>query len=445
MKIRSLANRLHLALGISLTLLIALAWWLGHYALHRSADAYVLHRLQHDAEALLGVIAVDPSGLETGAMPIYSQPYSGHYFALRRDEGSVVRSRSLWSHDLPLPALRPGEVRTAEIAGPDGQRLMVRTAGYQLRGDTLVLAVAEDLLPLASVLRGFERWFAALAIVGLAAMLLLAQWLVRRTFHALDPVYRDIDALEHGTTDRITTAVPTEIRPLVDKLNGLLAVYAQRLTRSRNAAGNLAHALKGPLMLMLQQLDQAPGPMTPDSRGICRQQVERVRDLVERELKRARIAGGGTAGSLFEPAEELPVLRDLLLRMYADKDLRLDCRLKAVGALAADREDLLELFGTLLDNACKWAAAQVRCTMENSEAGIRIRVEDDGPGCDEDALARLGERGARLDESIAGHGLGLSIAREIVEQYGGTLRLGRSAELGGFAATVVLPLRQAAG
>ena len=443
MRVKSLASRLHLALGISLTLLIALAWWLGHSALHRSAEAYVLHRLQHDAEALLGVIAVDPASLSSGAMPIYSQPYSGHYFMLRWDDGGVMRSRSLWSHDLPLPALAPGQVKEQEVDGPDDQRLLVRAAGYHLRGRALVLAVAEDLLPMEAFLRGFERWFAVLAVAGLLATIIIARWIVRRAFRALDPVYRDIDALEHGTTDRLSDDVPTEIRPLVDKLNGLLAVYDKRLQRSRNAAGNLAHALKGPLMLMLQQLEQKAGPLAADSRAICRQQVERVRALVERELKRARIAGGGTAGSLFEPAEELPILRDLLLQMYGEKQLEIKCRLDRVGALAADREDMLELFGTLLDNACKWAAGRVCCAIEQTDAGIRARIDDDGPGCSNDELARLGERGTRLDEGVAGHGLGLSIAQEIVEQYGGTLKFGGSDHLGGFAATVVLPLQQA--
>jgi signal transduction histidine kinase len=442
MTLKSLASRLHLALGVSLTVLIVLAWWLGHYALHRSAEAYVLHRLQHDAEALLGVIAVDPASLGGGAMPIYSQPFSGHYFALRWAGGNVERSRSLWSHGLPLPALAPGEVATMQIDGPDGQQLLVRAAGYQLRQRQLVLAVAEDLLPMEAFLQRFERWFAVLAIVGLAAIIGVARWIVHRAFRALNPVYRDIDALEHGTTDRLSDDVPTEIRPLVDKLNGLLAVYDKRLQRSRNAAGNLAHALKGPLMLMLRQLEQKAGPLAADSRAVCRQQVERVRDLVERELKRARIAGGGTAGSLFEPAEELPVLRDLLLQMYGDKALRIDCRLDHAGALAADREDMLELFGTLLDNACKWAAGRVRCAIDRTDAGIRACIEDDGPGCSDAELAGLGQRGNRLDEGIAGHGLGLSIAREIVEQYGGTLDVGRSETLGGFAAIVVLPLQQ---
>ncbi len=444
MTLKSLASRLHLALGISLTILIALAWWLGHDALHRSAEAFVLHRLQHDAEALLGVIALEPVALRDGAMPIYRQPFSGHYFELRWDDGRVLHSRSLWDQQLDIAPLPPGEVAIRQAPGPDGQQLLVRSAGYQLDGQRLTLAVAEDLLPMGAVMGGFERWFAVLAIGGLLATLIAARWIVRRAFRSLDPVYRDIDALEHGTTRTLGNNVPTEILPLVNKLNGLLAVYDKRLERSRNAAGNLAHALKGPLMLMRQQLERGDAALWADDRRLCGQQVERVHALLERELKRARIAGGGTAGSLFDPAEELPVLRDLLGRMYADKALRIDCRLADVGALAADRQDLLELAGTLLDNACKWARSRVRCSMEHADGGIRLRVEDDGPGCDDDALAGLSARGARLDESVTGHGLGLSIANEIVELYGGTLTLGRSERLGGFAATVTLPLPEAA-
>ena len=294
-----------------------------------------------------------------------------------------------------------------------------------------------------SVLRGFERLFAVLAVAGLGLMVLIQRIIVSHAFQDLKRVYRDIDGLERGTKRNLTEQVPTEILPLVRKLNALLAVYDKRLSRSRNAAGNLAHAIKTPLNVMLQQLERRPKSFDREGRQICREQVQRVRDLAERQLKRARIAGGGTAGSVFDPTTELPILRDLLMRMYPGKRLDLHCELALEHPLAADREDMLELVGILLDNACKWASSRVHCRLEPTHDGIRLSIDDDGPGCNEDGITDIRGRGARLDERIAGHGLGLSIAAEIVELYGGQLELGRSALLGGFSANVTLPLRQA--
>ncbi|MGB5835088.1 MAG: HAMP domain-containing sensor histidine kinase [Thiohalocapsa sp.] len=440
----SLAARLNLGLTLSLALLIAAAWWLGHEALHRSTELYVLSRLQHDTEALLGKLRHRADGKPQltgdGSMPIYGQPFSGHYFKIITDDGDSLRSRSLWDRDLDLNLIPHGATNEWKIHGPMGQSLLVRGAGYQVDGEFVTVAVAEDLTPLLFALRGFERLFAVLAVVGLGSMILIQRLIVRQTFRRLRPVYRNIDDLERGSKRCLTEAVPDEILPLVRKLNGLLAVYDKRLARSRNAAGNLAHAIKGPLNLILQQLERPGRQLADDTRSVCIQQVERLRALVERELKRARIAGGGAPGSVFDPASELPVLRDLLLRTYLGKDLTVNCAVDLQTPLAADREDMLELFGTLLDNACKWAIHRVDCRLEPTKTGIRASVDDDGPGCDEDELGPIRERGARLDERIAGHGLGLSIAAEIVALYGGELTLGRSERLGGFSARVELPL-----
>ncbi len=444
----SLENRLNLGLGLSLALLIGLALWLGHGALHRTTDAYVLSRLEHDAQALLGRLERH-GDLTRGAhqlLPVYHQPFSGHYFKVLTANGEA-RSRSLWDQDLVVTPVPVGEVRIWHADGPADQPLLVRAAGYRVAEGAVTIAVAEDLSTLLGTLRGYEQLFAVLAMIGLLAMLLLQRVILRRSFRRLEPVYRDIEALERGATSRLTEQVPAEILPLVRKLNGLLAVYEQRLARSRNAAGNLAHALKGPLNLMRQQLrapaDAPAAEMTRDhTRRVCAAEVERITALVERELKRARIAGRAKAGSVFDPRLELPDLRRLLLAMHRDKALSIDCRNRLSGPIALDREDLLEILGTLLDNACKWAAQQVRCSLgpADDEKGLRLIVEDDGPGCDDAELARIARRGERLDEQVDGHGLGLAIAREIAESYGGTLQLGRSADLGGFSAQVDLPL-----
>jgi signal transduction histidine kinase len=452
----SLEARLHLGLGISLALVISASWWLGHAALHRSTEAYVLSRLQHDAEALVGLLAQAdsvpepqtqaPRGpLSDGLGPIYQQPFSGHYYELIGADGARLSSRSLWDQHLAVEPMPVGQVVDWEARGPLDQRLLVRGAGYRLGDAAVTIAVAEDLNPLLAELQAFERLFAVLAIGGLLLMLLVQRVIVRRALRRLQPIYRDIDALEHGTADAITEDVPREILPLVRKFNALLAVYGQRLERSRNAAGNLAHALKTPLNLALQQLQRLDDSPAAGQCKRCIEQVQRVQTLVERELKRARIAGGTGPGSMFDAGSDLPVLVEVLERMYAARSLTIRCDNALPAPLMVDREDMLELIGNLLDNACKWAQSQVRCRLEFSADRLRLWVDDDGPGCGEAELDAIRERGVRVDERVDGHGLGLSIVSEILGLYHGRLRLGRSPDLGGFRAGVELPAKLAAG
>ena len=172
-------------------------------------------------------------------------------------------------------------------------------------------------------------------------------------------------------------------------------------------------------------------------------QVDTIRVLMERELKRARLAGGGVWGRSFDPATEIPPLLDALKSIYRDKRLEIDSRIPAGMLFPVDRQDMLELLGNLLDNACKWAHRCVLLTVEQA-SGLSMVVEDDGPGCPAEELEQLAQRGVRIDESASGHGLGLAIVRDVVENYGGSLRFGRSAELGGFMVRVWLPEPQGA-
>lgn len=443
---KSLEGRLHLGLGISLVLLIGTAWWLGHQALHHTADAFVISRLEHDAEGLVGALSVSADGrpaIGAGRMtPVYDQPYSGHYFVIAVAEGGRIRSRSLWDEDLAPPRLAAGETTTWRAPGPAGQRLLAWAGGYRIDDRDLVVAVAEDVSPLSGELRGFERLFAIMAVAGLALILLIQRLVVHRTFTRLEPVYRDIERLEHGKTVFLSEEGPTEILPLVRKLKRLLLRFDQRLERSRTAAGNLAHAIKGPLSLLRQQLQDPALDISPGHREALLEQIERLRRLAERQLKRARLAGAGGAGVSFDAAEELPILARLLTQIHAPKpiDIQLDDRTQ--GPLDLDREDMLELLGNLLDNACKWAGSNVYCGLWVEEGHLVLCIEDDGPGCSEEALADITGRGMRLDEEVSGHGLGLSIVKEIVDSYQGRIGFARATRLGGLRAEITLPLME---
>ncbi|KXX65742.1 sensor histidine kinase [Marichromatium gracile] len=438
----SLETRLHLGLALALTAVIGSAWWIGHIALHHSSESFIYSRLEHDAEGLLGSLRSGHGHLhvaERHLTPVYNQPLSGHYFVVEDDQGNRLRSRSLWDEDLDTRALVPGETAMWRATGPSRQPLLVWAGGYRLDERILTLTVAEDVSDFDTEIDFFERLFALLAIGGLGLSLVLQRLIVQRAFTSLRPLYRDIERLERGRAGTLTEQVPPEILPLVRKFNRLLERFGQRLERSRTAAGNLAHAIKGPLTLLRQQLAAATLTIDDEQRQGLLDQVERLRQIAERQLRRARLAGAGGAALYFEPEDELPVLARLLERMHAPKRLHIVLHSEVPGPLAVDREDMLELLGNLLDNACKWAEGEVRATLSAADGELLIRVEDDGPGCAEAALATLTERGLRLDEQVSGHGLGLAIVREIVAGYGGRLAFSRAA-LGGLCAEAWLAL-----
>lgn len=428
----SLQARLQLGLLLSLLLLALLLFFGGSAAVRQVAQSYVAARLEHDAEALLAALqpaAGRGSGVAMAMQgqrvtPVYLQPFSGHYYLVQVD-GERLRSRSLWDQDLDLPKLAPGDTRLWRAAGPQSQQLLVRAAGYRKLDHILTLAVAEDIAPIELQIARLQRYLAIAAAGAIGLLLLIQHLVVRNGLRRLERVRADIRHLEQGRIQRLSEAVPDEIRPLVEELNHLLALLASRLERSRNALGNLAHALKGPLNLLVQCLDAG------DSGPRARVQTARIRQLIDRELRRARLAGTGTPGQRFDPAAELPDLVAMFTRMYGERQLRIQCVRQPSHPLPIDREDLLELLGNLLDNACKWARTQVRFGLDEADSELRIQVEDDGAGVSEEQIAQLTQRGMRIDQEVDGHGLGLAISQDITRLYGGALAFDRSPELGG--------------
>jgi signal transduction histidine kinase len=228
---------------------------------------------------------------------------------------------------------------------------------------------------------------------------------------------------------------------LVREVNHLLRLLAEKLQRSRNAMGNLAHALKAPLSLLTQLARQENVGAAEE----LKQHITTIRQLMDRELKRARLMGQGSPGVRFVPQDEMPVLVTMLQRMFTTdseqgaKAKKLDIQWQAPDStFMFDRDDMLELIGNLLDNACKWAKHKVNCQVQGEERHLQLVVEDDGPGCSREEMSRLTTRGVRIDESAPGHGLGLAIVRDIVEAYGGELEMSHSASLGGLRVFVKL-------
>jgi signal transduction histidine kinase len=253
---------------------------------------------------------------------------------------------------------------------------------------------------------------------------------VRRSLRPLERVRSDIRRFEQGEVEELATNVPEEILPLVQEVNRLLRLLTLRVERTRNSLGNLAHALKTPINLLVQTLDHAETTINAGTRRALTNQTARLHQLVERELRRARLAGAGKPVRRFVPATELPELVGVVRRMHQEKTLEIEISGFPDHPLPIDREDMLELLGNLLDNACKWAKRRVHLDIAGGDI-VRVRVADDGPGVPDADLDRLTQRGVRMDEERDGYGLGLAIAHDIVKLYSGKLEFRRSPELGG--------------
>ncbi len=444
----SLQTRLSTGLIVALTLLISLAVAGGGYSLRQMTENLVAARLEHDLETVLAALSFDASGqpqLATDRISAsFRQPYSGHYYQIEAAHG-VLHSRSLWDAELVLPPLAADRVTQVFTTGPQEQRLLLVGRAFQVQGQPVAITVTEDFTPVSASLRRLLLAFIAVAGVLLGALLGLQRLIVRRGLAPLERIRRELPLLARGEIPQLSLDAPAEVWPLVAELNRLLDLLHQRQRRSRHALGNLAHALKTPLTALTQLAEQPPPP--GDTTGWwedLRQQLQHIHALTERELKRARIAGGGTPGQRVLLEREVADLVATLRRIHRDREIVIETRIPPGSGFAGDRDDLLELLGNLLDNACQWAKTRVRLTVDADAAHLWLRIEDDGPGCPPDQLAALRQRGARIDESRVGHGLGLAIASDIVAQYGGTLRLWHSTDLGGFLAEAMLP-RPSAG
>lgn len=418
-------------------------WWTGSLASHLLTNSFVYSRLESEADILAAAIefpelSIDSPTLATGQFnPAYDTPTSGKYYIVHFYPDGEFMSRSAWEQQLEIPDLAPGQKRKLSLEGRVGEPLLLWSGGFSKLGHEFTIAVAENISPIQERLRIFQWYFAAISLLLMFALVAVQHLIVRHSVQKLDAIRSDMNRLEHGRAVSLSEDVPSEVLPLVREFNRLLLRFDQRLRQSRNSVGNLAHSLKGPLNLLLRNSD-AQDLSEQQLRASVESNAERIRQLIESELKRARLAGRGTAGQIFDLEQELASLCGLLQQEYSDKKFDVRWSIGPGVTLAYDRQDMLELIGNLLDNAVKWCSGVVLINVHHAD-GVLVEVEDDGPGCSPDEFSRLIERGVRLDETVAGHGLGLSIVKDIVDTYNGKLTFGRSARLDGLRVSVFLP------
>ncbi|CUI53866.1 sensor histidine kinase [Achromobacter dolens] len=399
---------------------------------------------------LTAAVSVAPDGRPTVASPLsdprLEQPLSGLYWQIDRldDSGRVVaagvaRSRSLWDQVLALPAADDAD-GLHDIAGPENHRLSALTRLLKPEDSdagSLRLVVAADRAVLAEPIERFDHMLLWSLGALAAGMVVAAVVQVAVGLRPLGRLRRQLAAQQGRNSVRIEGRFPSEIQPLVDDFNRVLAVNADIVQRARTQAGNLAHAVKTPLTILGNAAAREEGAFA----RLVREQVAMAQRQIDHHLARARAAAAsGTAGGRAPLRAPLQALLRVMQRLYAARGLALEMeefpdRLEFRG----EEQDLQEMVGNLLDNACKWAARRVRIGAHaDAPDRLRIVIDDDGPGISEGERERIFERGVRMDEQRPGSGLGLDIVRDLAGTYGGEVGAGQS-PLGGLRVTLILP------
>ena len=470
----SLRQRLLLATLAGLTVALALAG----VVLSNLFKEHVLQQFQASLTQQLDQVT---AGLEFDAQdrpqlaatlsdPRWQRPYSGLYWQVdelsenARTRRGVLRSRSLWDTWLALEAdpLVDGGVHVHEAEGPAGSHLLVieRTVRAVQAGQARWrLIVAADLQPTELATAHFNRVL-ALSLLVLLVLLLLAAWAqVGMGLKPLRTLQRSLQDVRQARSHRLQGEFPPEVQPLVDDFNSVLDRHDDLVARARTHAGNLAHALKTPLTVLDQAASAASATQTaqtiqtgePGLAQAVQEQVRSAQRQIDWHLARARMAASqGLPGQRVDLAPTLAGLVRVMQRVHAERALQLTTDLPADPLFfAGEEQDLQEMLGNLLDNACKWSRSRVRVQARRlptspgpASAQLQVVIEDDGPGIAQAQRCAVTQRGVRLDESVPGTGLGLAIVKDLVALYGGTLDLSArdsQAQDGGLRVSLTLP------
>jgi signal transduction histidine kinase len=383
--------------------------------------------------------------------PLFELPLSGWYWQITRtdtEKAETRASRSLWDKKLPKldesSDLTAAGVRLGYVDGPEGQNLRMVERPVDLGADgKFLVSVAGDASEIFDETRSFDYYlggtFAALGIV----LLLTTIFQVRFGLAPLKRISDSIADIRSGRAERLEGEFPVEIAPLARETNALIDANREIVERARTHVGNLAHAIKTPLSVIVNEASaHAADPFATK----VLEQADVMRDQVAHHLERARIAARLTIiGTVTEVAPAIEALRRTMEKIHRDRGVVIELEADPEARFRGERQDLEEMAGNLVDNACKWAASRVfievrleRAVEAGAGAVLRVIVDDDGRGLSEAERAQVARRGQRLDESKPGSGLGLSIVVDLAALYGGSLSLG-SAPIGGLRAELVLP------
>jgi signal transduction histidine kinase len=453
----SLGRRLLVGAAVFITVALVIAAIAIGFVLHRFVQGQIDQRLDTEIVFLASMLRADTGGTLSLAGsadgPPFDRPARGWYWQVN-GPSSALRSRSLGDATLDVPALpsppgppppspkrddRPpaGErPRPADGPGPDGVPLHFRVQSLSVSGipATLIASAPRD-----AVIGPWREAMAtlALSLAALGVALVLAIVLqVRLGLRPLERLRRALADVRAGRRERVPVEQPAEIRPLVVELNALLAQNAANLERARRHVANLAHGLKTPLATLAVALS---------ARGADSGELNDLVDVMERRIRhhlgRARAAAlNGPVRARTLVAPHLEALGEVLRKVHASRGIVLTIDVTPDLAIACERQDFDEIAGNLLENAFKWTRGTVDVRARaDQDRTVTLTIDDDGPGLRPDQIPQVMQPGQRLDESAPGFGFGLSITRELVELYGGTLDLGRAPQ-GGLRVSLRLPI-----
>jgi two-component system sensor histidine kinase PhoQ len=419
-----------------------------------SAQSALQDRLQANIYGLLAAADLLPDGklsLPTD-LPDHrmNEPGSGLYAQISdANRTTVWRSRSMLGIPTAFPGpFPPGDRQFFRLTAPNRTTLYGLSFGvaYVGAGDSLhpfTFGVAEDLGAFQSQIVQFRHtlwgWLGAATLL----LLLTQGGLLRWSLLPLRRAEQDLAAIEAGRRKELVGSYPKELRGLTESLNTLLRSDQARVERYRHALGDLAHSLKTPLAVLRTSLEEDKA--CEGLRRTVGEHVARMAQIVDYQLQRAAASGRTPLAAPVAVAPNLRQLLDSLAKVYRGKQV--DCALEVSpeAVFYGTAGDLLEILGNLLDNAYKWSRGRVLVRAQSARAsspagggGLRLDVEDDGPGIPANQLRGVVGRGHRADSALSGHGIGLATVQDIVDLYGGTLSLGAS-PLGGARVTVELP------
>jgi signal transduction histidine kinase len=280
-----------------------------------------------------------------------------------------------------------------------------------------------------------------LLIIAITVLAMMAGfWHIKKGLSTLDQLRGRLSSVHSGDAERVTGSFPAEIQPLVDDLNALLDQRERLVQRAIAKAGDLAHGLKTPLAVLSQEAQRAERDGHTALAASVGAQVERMRTQIDYHLAHARAAASGaTPGTRSAVKAAAEGLARTLLQLYSQRGIAIDVHVPGEHAVRCQREDLDEMLGNLLDNACKWARTRVSVTSSNGATGLTvITVDDDGPGLAPPMRVSVLQRGVRADEAVPGSGLGLAIVRDLAALYGGSIELAESPSHG-VSARLTLP------
>jgi len=442
LKHNTLSFRIIILSGVWILVTLVITGTLLIYNYFDHASQHYDEHVSMHMEELIEAVHFDENGSFklnfTPSDPRYHDPYSGWYWEVKQSGKMLKRSESLGDNSLNLGAVLPtNELFIYETLGPVQDKLRTHVIELELDPDqapVVLLATAPMTGVKDDVANYSNHIIGSFAVLGIG-LLLAVVLQVRVALQPLKAIGAGISDVREGRANKLPNEQLEDVKPLVDELNNLLDHNSVLLKRARNQLGDLAHAVKNPLTVINNEARN----MDPELRELIIQQTGDINRNVDHYLARARTFG--TEKVLGSRSSMKAVVEDLVYamqRLYQDSDLIYDFSGLSDCWFRGEDQDLEEMVGNLMDNACKWANGRVRISGNCLGDQLLLSVEDDGPGIPEGEIEEVMHRGHRLDESKPGHGQGLGIIKDIADLYGGSLTLG-SSELGGLKAELVLP------